>query len=487
MATRLSAAVRPYVLSESNRHLPSRFSFGIDESRVAEVRRAGSGAKWFEQQLAHHRIADRTADSVHSWYPMLTDSPATAWSRVRSGERSAWEYGLDFANYSVAYSMTTQRQVRAIMHSFWSNLLYIPAHEDRSFAWRFHYDQTLRAQALTSYRSLLRAAVVHPAMSGWLTNYDNTKRAVNENLGRELLELFTVGRDRYSEADVVNASRLLTGYRVKMFDTFEASYSPNDHWTGPVSILSFNHANSSPDGQAAVLELLDYLALHPATAKRIARRLCQRFVSDTPSPPLVSSVASAYLKSGSDIKTTLRALVRHPEFTASRRRRLENPVEDIISTAVALGIRPQKPTNRDASIVQKMIWMMDQAGQRPFSWPRPDGFPEVASEFATAPRMLRSWNLHYALVGNWWGADAMKVPSPEAMLPITWPLTLEQVIEHQHRLLLGRSTSDAAKTAICSILNRPATFVYRSAKELDAWQLVVIRGTIVNLPEGIHR
>ena len=485
MSTRWSAALRPKVLSETNRHVASRFGLGVDAQLVRDVQTAGSGAKWFEKQLTPSSYPDAAADAVLSWFPELRHTPQQAWANVKNRSSSAWEYGLAFNRYTMARKLLTRRHVQEVMVDFWSNLLYIPAHEDKSFPWRFDYDQMIRRSALTSYKNLLQQAVVHPAMSGWLTNYDNTKTGINENLGRELLELFTVGRAAgYSEDDVKNAARLLTGFRVKVFNGYDASYDPSAHWTGPVQVLGFSHPNSNPDGRAALRELLGYLALHPATSRRVARRLCQRFVSDTPSTALVEAVAKAYRSSGSDVKATLRALRQHPEFLASRRRLMRNPVDDIVATSRVLGLRPTKPVD-DNSFVQHALWMAATAGQDQFRWPRPDGFPETTATYASSSRMIRSWQLHIALGGDWWHSSSLSRPSAAASLPARFPRRLDELVRHQSLVLVGRPTDPGVLTAVCTMLGRKPGTLFRRAKDVENWHITVIRGCILNTPQGV--
>ena len=224
---RMSAATKPTTLSSQNHHIATRFSHGVNEELIRDIGSKRNAADWFEKQLVPSRFSDARADAVRSWFPGLSDSPSVAWAKVNAQETSAWQYGFDFTSYTVARKLLTRRQVHDVMADFWSNLLYIPAGEDRSFPWRMDYDRAIRARSLNSFRTLLRAAVVHPAMSGWLNNSSNTKEGINENLGRELLELFTVGSPAgYDEDDVKNSARLLTGYRVKVFDGYAATYDP---------------------------------------------------------------------------------------------------------------------------------------------------------------------------------------------------------------------------------------------------------------------
>lgn len=487
MARRISASVRPYVLPEKDRHLVSRFSCGPNEELVTTVRGLGGSEAWFVQQLEAVTAADDPAEASAAWWPRLRHAPATAWEQVRTEKSSAWEYGSALIQHSLAYKILTPWQTREVMHDFWMNLLYVPACEDRSFPWRFRYEQMMRARALTSFRGLLRAAVVHPAMSGWLTNYDNTKDGINENLGRELLELFTVGRPAgYDEDDVKSCARLLTGFRVKVFDTFESSYDPARHWTGRVDVLDFSHGNKNPDGRAAVNALLDHLALHEATAERISRRLCVRFVSDDPSPHLVRTVTDAYRTSRSDVRATLQALRTHPEFLATRRGRLRSPVEDVVATVRAVGARPTG-ASVDGALARDLQWIVSRMGQDQYRWPRPDGFPESAATWSSPARMLAAWEMHYAFAGSWWGTKDQTRPKPAALLPTTFPLTLADLVEHQSRLLLGRASDPTTLTAVSTMLNRPATYTFKDAAAVDSWVLTVVRGTVLNCPEGMLR
>ena len=134
---------------------------------------------------------------------------------------------------------------------------------------------------------MLLASARHPAMMRYLDNASSQKRSVNENYGRELLELHTVGRDAgYTEVDVRNSAYILTGRTVNRQAQF--TYEARRHWTGEVKVMDF----TNPNGDAAAgMDLGDayvrYLAFHPATATRIAHKLARRFVCDDPPQTLV--------------------------------------------------------------------------------------------------------------------------------------------------------------------------------------------------------
>ncbi|VXB49199.1 conserved hypothetical protein [Aeromicrobium sp. 9AM] len=485
--TRMSASTTPKVLSTPNQHIASRFSFGVNEYLISDIGSSRSATKWLERQFAWSKLGDTKGDAVINWFPHLRDQPAKAWTNHQNEDHTAYAYGRDLCAYTLAMKVATRRQVREVMADVWSNLFYIPMGEGRSFPWRYSFDAMIRSRSLGSFRSLLRGAVLHPAMSGWLNNSSNTKYGINENLGRELLELFTVGRPAgYDEDDVKNSARILTGFRVKMFDSFAASYDPELHYVGRIRVLGFSHANSSKDGRTAVNAYLDYLARHPATATRIARRLCVRFVSDTPSSSIVSAVAKAYRASDTDIKATLRALVRHPDFQASKRKKVRTPIEDVVNAARVLGLRPTG-CSTERSFPLHLLWMAEGVGQSQFGWPRPDGFPETSAIWASPARVLRSWNNHYDLAGNWWRSAEVYLPARKDQLPSAWPRALGQLVEHQARMLLGRGAPSDLQSAVASALNLPLAYEFNSAAEVTEWTWALIRGAVLNLPEGMLR
>src|SRR6185437_9958424 len=132
---------------------------------------------------------------------------------------------------------------------------------------------------LGRFADLLVAVSTHPAMLRFLDAASATAAHPNENHGRELLELHTVGIDAgYGENDVLSSARILSGLSIDQ-GTGEFVYRPDRHWTGQVRVLGFSHPNAhAGDGYQVVLSYLGWLARHPATARRVARRLAVRFV-----------------------------------------------------------------------------------------------------------------------------------------------------------------------------------------------------------------
>ncbi len=136
------------------------------------------------------------------------------------------------------------------MTEFWEGMLHVPVSGDAHFTWRVDYGDTIRRHALGRFDQMLVETTTHPAMLIFLSAATSTKRAPNENLGRELLELHTLGAGNYSEDDVKASSRILTGWHVDLWKTWAASYVEEDHWTGTVQVRGFRDRNRKADGRA---------------------------------------------------------------------------------------------------------------------------------------------------------------------------------------------------------------------------------------------
>ena len=126
-----------------------------------------------------------------------------------------------------------------MMTEFWENHLNVPVNGDAQFTYRASYGDHIREHALGRFSDLLVGAITHPAMLIYLDQATSTKRHPNENLGRELLECHTVGRGSYTEDHVKASARILTGYTVDMWETWQALYNPEEHWRGTVKVMGF--------------------------------------------------------------------------------------------------------------------------------------------------------------------------------------------------------------------------------------------------------
>ena len=320
------------LLSAADRHLVSRFSYGITPKLAKDVRRAGGAQRWFERQLNPKAIKDKPTDKIARWWPSLHRSPADLWQRQSDGIEGGWEVMDDYARWVLMRRMTSKRQLLEVMTEFFENHLHVAAVGDPQFVHRVDYGNTIRKHALGRFDQMLRATTIHPAMLIYLDAGESTKEHPNENLGRELLELHTVGAGHYSEKDVRDSARILTGYSVDYWESWRAKYNAEDHYRGKVKVKGFKDKNGKIIGKATTSAYLRYLAHHKDTAEHLAYKLCVKFIEDKPSKSLVRHLAKVYLDNDTAIVPVLRALVasrpssRHtttrcaiPARTSSRR------------------------------------------------------------------------------------------------------------------------------------------------------------------------
>jgi uncharacterized protein (DUF1800 family) len=479
-------ALRRATLSSVDRHLARRFSGGISPDLTASIKAAGGGRAWFERQLRPGKVPDPDGDAVDSWFPALKRTPEQIFDRQENDVQGGWEVMYDLSRWTVSRRILSSRQLLEVMTDFWSNLLNVPIMDDEAWFHRVDYDRLIRTYALDSFENLITRTTVHPSMGLYLDNAVSTKDAPNENLGRELLELHTVGVDAdYTEDDVKASSKLLTGYRVDLWwPRFRSFYDESRHYTGPITVMGFSHPNSDRDGRAATQAYLSYLARHPATAARIARRLCTRFVSDTPSQGIVDAVAAAYTANRTAIKPTLRALVDHPDFLASAGSKVRTPTEDYVATVRALRIKPVRPT-REASFANAMYWQYGELGHAPYEWPAPNGYPEVGAAWTSAGRVLNGMSLHLDLAGGWWPSKEARFRNPADWLPAL-PATLDEVVGHVGKQLLGQQPSAQVRAGVARALDLAPT---KRMRKGDLWdfRVLAILASLLDSPTHLMR
>jgi uncharacterized protein (DUF1800 family) len=370
------------------------------------------------------------------------------------------------------------------MVEFWSNHLNITCPHEAVWDSRHHFDaHVVRAHALGRYADMLQAAIPHPAMLTYLNNASSTKAAPNENLGRELLELHTVGVEAgYTQADVVTCARILTGLSID-YKTGEFLYRPRSHWTGPVSVLGFTSANASADGAAVVTALLDHLARLPATARRIARKLAVRFVADVPPPALVERLAQVYLASDTAIVPVLRALFTSAEFAASADRKSRRPFEAMAATVRTLGL---KPSQAGTDLFKHLSWSIGDQGHVPLAWAQPDGYPDTAAAWQSTAATLARWNMNLNLAAGWWPTGFVRDPLT-GLLPRTLPRTHGQLVTALAARLLHRPLPVASRDALCAFLEVQAATPLTRTSPAVTWRLPYLVALLLDTPAHMAR
>lgn len=470
----------------ADRHLLSRFSYGVSPALSKQVRAQGGADAWFANQLRPQRIRDRKANRMRDWYPVLDKTPLQLWHGHQNGGRQGHEVTADFERWTMLRRTYSSRQLHETMVEFWSNLLHVPCPDGSSWPHRIGYDTVLRRHALGRFDDLFEACVLHPAMLLYLDNAVSVASNLNENLGREVLELHTVGvRGGYSEDEVRDSARILTGWRVDQWESWRAYYAEEDHWRGPVSVLGFQDPNGGYDGRDVSRRYLRYLARHPVTARRIARRLCVRFVRDEPSSQIVGAVTRAYTRSGTSIRAALRALVSHPDFAASVGAKTRTPTQDAIASYRALGLRIQRP-QRTEDFANSMLYQVGAMGQEPFGWVRPDGFPDVADAWTSISRMLGSWKAHWGLAGGYWPRSGVRHRGTQKWLPAL-PARFDEVVDHVSRIMLARPASRDLQRAATAFAGIQPFELIRTPDDLPDWRLVKLLSVVLDSPAHMTR
>ncbi len=484
-----SYPVNPYPATTVPRrqelHLMNRMGCGFSRRTFAQLQASGGATGWIQQQLAPAGVPEtRKARQLPGWYPDLQESPAQMWQRQVAGSKGGWEYARDLANYTMLRRIYSDRPVHETMVDFWSNHLHVPANGDLCWVHRFSYDQLIRRHALGRFDELLLEATLHPAMLLFLDNWRSVKGNPNENHGRELLELHTVGRTSgYTEQMVKDSAKILSGYTADAFGTWEGFYDTGKHTTGPVQVLGFAAANGAGDGRQLTRDYLHYLAHHPATARTIARKLALRFVSDDPSDALVDTLARAFRDSGTDIKATLDVLLAHPEFKAAAGSRVRTPIEDFVSTVRVLGVQVAAPTNGDA-FAHTAVWAVQS--MLLYHWPRPDGPPARDGAWASPTRMLSTFRMHWNLAGGWWPDVDVVYRDRTTWLPQP-RIRLDQYVDHLCRVIHGRrSTSRMLDAVVAALGYGPATIVTQD-HAVGSWLSVRLLGVLLDSPEHMSR
>jgi uncharacterized protein (DUF1800 family) len=471
----------PGLSSEADRlaHLLRRATWGPTPDLVAGATRLGRGA-WLEQQLNPPSIADPEGDAVVARFPSLALTSAQVRSHYSEG---SWDVMFDLGRAALGRAAWSRRQLLEVMVDVWSNHLNVTCPSDNVSDNRHRYDaEVIRPHALGRFADLLEAATTHPAMLTYLDNASSTKKAPNENLGRELLELHTVGVGAgYTEAEVRDSARILTGLTVD--GKGAATYKPKWHWTGAVRVLGFSDPNSSADGSAVVTAYLDHLARHPATARRIATLLARRFVSDTPPATLVERLAETYTDADTAIAPVLRALFSSPEFFASADAKQRRPLESAVATVRALGFGQAR---RGAAELDGLYWALESMGQQPYAWPAPNGYPDVAAAWTSSAATLARWNITLGLAAGWWPKGFSR-SGLSALVPHPRPATHGALVAALGRRLLQRPLPAAHVAAICAFLEVGTGTPVRADSEIVGWRLPYVVALILSSPVHLAR
>jgi uncharacterized protein (DUF1800 family) len=432
-------------------HLLRRAGYGPTPATLAEATKLGVGG-WLDRQLNPSAIDDSACDALVARLPLATADIATVRATLK---KNAYDAMQQLGRATIARAIWSNRQLFETTAGFWANHLHIASPSSGVWDSRADYDfNVTRKYAFGTFADMLKASAKHPAMLTYLDNRSSTKAHPNENYARELMELHTVGMI-YTEADVQAAAKLLTGMTVNSTGTY--TYTAANHATGPVTVLGFSHANATAaGGEAAALAFVDHLARHPATAERIATKLCVRFVSDDAPATLVAKLAKVYLDNGTAIAPVLHALFTSPEFAASAGQKVRTPFEDQAATVRALGLGPEAT---GVAGLDALYNNLVTAGNAPLRWAPPNGFPDVAAAWASPSAFLMRCNSHLNLATGWYPKQLTRSANMLSALVPVLPPTYGALVDALAKRLIGAPLPAAQTAAVLSVAGKSPTSV----------------------------
>ena len=315
------------------------------------MRRAGFGAQYHELEARAAKGYQATVeellhpeDNPHGMDLDLAERYFIEWNHFTRGvpEYNAWRM------------INSQRQLEEKMMLFWHGILCTADSKTQSYVTSHVELEMFRRCGMGSFRDLLVEISKDPAMIYFLDNCLSHKGAINENYGRELLELFSMGvgmdgKFNYTEEDVKECSRAFTGWTLansipgQPYGRYDAKfvYNPEDHDEG---VKTFLGETGRFDGE----DIIDIIAKQPAAARFFSRHLYSFFIADevgvpswmdTPpqDPDTIQMLEEEYFRSGYDIRSMLRVLFNSDAFKNARFSKIKGPIETVIGTLRLVG------------------------------------------------------------------------------------------------------------------------------------------------------
>jgi len=413
-------------------------------------------ASQFAQTLRQSRLVKRGTAAG--------PTAAADMSALKDVRKSRAQLVGELESARVARAVGSNRQLQEVMTDFWENHFNVFVGKSPVEAFYLaDYDRTIREHALGKFRDLLGAVAHSPAMLEYLDNDKSRanpgeptlnsggrrgmlvarggrrvpdvetiiirrnldaqqaqqlkqraatkkKAGLNENYGRELMELHTLGVDGgYTQQDVIEAARALTGWSIRP-PAQGGGYIFRPEWHDAGEKIFLGHKLPAGRGEADGEEVLDIVARSPATAHFISLELARRFVSDSPSTVLIDHAAQTYMKTDGDIRAVVKTIVTSPEFFSERayHSKVKSPFEVVVGAARALGAQPD-PTPRTALAIAYM-------GEPIFGHRDPNGWPETGDTWMNTGAILNRINFGLAVAANRLpGANLRQLPGIDSL------------------------------------------------------------------------
>ena len=512
-------------------HALNRLGFGPRPGQVEQIEKTGL-ENWIQAQLYPENIGDPVVEARLAQLPTLRLSAAALLDQYPPQDVAAKRLGIKVDEYQkrlqelakqpggaqslpfkdpneivnelleakIIRAVYSERQLAEQLCDFWFNHFNVFVYKDTDRWYLIPYERdAIRPHVLGKFRDLLEANAKSPAMLFYLDNsssadplaFDRLKahpvhprpgeklpqlgprRGLNENYGRELMELHTLGVDaRYKQEDVIEVARAFTGWTIESPRENPAFYfDERIHDPDPKRVLGKKiKGGGIKDGE----QVLDLLAKNPHTAHHIALQLAERFVSDDPPPALVARMAKTFEKSKGDIRAVMTAMIYSPEFwsRAAFRAKVKTPFELVASTARALGADVDQP-------LQLAQWVA-RIGEPLYQCLTPNGYSDKAAAWVSTGALLNRVNFAVALTGNKVRGAQVDVNSlVGADAGNNAPLALERV---ETEFLAGQ-VSDTTRATLENEMKEPRVLGARLDDPVTQVNVGLITGLVLGSPE----
>jgi uncharacterized protein (DUF1800 family) len=300
----------------------------------------------------------------------------------------------------------SNRQLEEVLADFWFNHfnVYLDKGADRFMITSYERD-VIRPRVFGHFKDLLLATAESPAMLFFLDNWESAgpntfrpfapaaqkKQGLNENYGRELMELHTLGVDGgYTQQDVTEVARCFTGWTIRQPNQGGGFFfNPRMHDNGEKHVLGVTiPAGGGMNDGLRVLDILDH---SPATAHFISKSLAIRFVSDNPPDSLIDKMAATFTNTDGDLREVMRTMLTSDEFWAADnfRAKLKSPLEMVVSAVRAV--------NGDVDNAQQMTNLMNTLGEPLYRKQEPTGYTNRGGDWLNSASLLARMNFANSL------------------------------------------------------------------------------------------
>jgi uncharacterized protein (DUF1800 family) len=426
----------------------------------------------------------------------------------------------ELAMAKVTRAVYSERQLQQIMDDFWFNHFNVFAAkgEDRWYLTSYERD-VIQPHTFGKFKDLLTATAKSPAMMFYLDNFlsadpraaerqaaqramrqqarwggwgrptpprplppqaqqqKNNVRGLNENYGRELMELHTLGVDGgYTQKDVTEVARCFTGWTIdKPRIDADFKFDERVHDPDPKIVTGKKiNAGGMRDGE----EVIDLLVHHPSTAKFISTKLARRFVSDNPPPALVARMAQTFQSSDGDIRAVLKTMIYSPEFwsRAAYRAKIKTPFELVVSAARALGT--------DVDTPMPLVQWAGRIGEPLYQCQPPTGYSDKADTWVNTGALLNRLNYSLALASNRVRGSRSDVPS---LLGMDSSADAKAALDRAVQLFLGGQTGPNTVETLQKQLDNPQVVQAKLDDPVKQVDLGVVAGLVLGAPEFQRR